>query len=424
MVACDINVENFILSEEVLMRGKVNPDWRFDTLCVHAGEGVDTDTRAIRRPIHMANSFEFPTDVEELLQVLSWENLDKFNYTREHSPTPRNLEERLALLEGGEDCVVAASGMGAISATLFTLLNAGDHVVASEICYTGTQKLLGFHIPRFGIEVSLVDTSDLDAVKAAVRSDTRVVYVETPGNPIVSISDIEEIAKIAHAVGATVIVDSTWSGLVNQHPLSLGADMVIHSLTKYINGHGDSLGGAVIGKRALLPDVREYGIVHLGACISPFNAWLILRGSVTLPLRAQRHSENAQRVAEFLQSHAKVKSVSYPGLESHAGYEIAKKQMKAPSGMLNFNLKADMMEHFRFLERLNLITHAVSLGHDQSLIIYIPTVFFFDDMVVFDETQKDTYTNIMGEGIFRLSVGIEDPEDIIDDLRYALDGVP
>lgn len=424
MVACDINVENFILSEEVLMRGKVNPDWRFDTLCVHAGEGVDTDTRAIRRPIHMANSFEFPTDVEELLQVLSWENLDKFNYTREHSPTPRNLEERLALLEGGEDCVVAASGMGAISATLFTLLNAGDHVVASEICYTGTQKLLGFHIPRFGIEVSLVDTSDLDAVKAAVRSDTRVVYVETPGNPIVSISDIEEIAKIAHAVGATVIVDSTWSGLVNQHPLSLGADMVIHSLTKYINGHGDSLGGAVIGKRALLADVREYGIVHLGACISPFNAWLILRGSVTLPLRAQRHSENAQRVAEFLQSHAKVKSVSYPGLESHAGYEIAKKQMKAPSGMLNFNLKADMMEHFRFLERLNLITHAVSLGHDQSLIIYIPTVFFFDDMVVFDETQKDTYTNIMGEGIFRLSVGIEDPEDIIDDLRYALDGVP
>lgn len=406
------------------MRGKVNPDWRFDTLCVHAGEGVDTDTRAIRRPIHMANSFEFPTDVEELLQVLSWENLDKFNYTREHSPTPRNLEERLALLEGGEDCVVAASGMGAISATLFTLLNAGDHVVASEICYTGTQKLLGFHIPRFGIEVSLVDTSDLDAVKAAVRSDTRVVYVETPGNPIVSISDIEEIAKIAHAVGATVIVDSTWSGLVNQHPLSLGADIVIHSLTKYINGHGDSLGGAVIGKRALLADVREYGIVHLGACISPFNAWLILRGSVTLPLRAQRHSENAQRVAEFLQSHAKVKSVSYPGLESHSGYEIAKKQMKAPSGMLNFNLKADMMEHFRFLERLNLITHAVSLGHDQSLIIYIPTVFFFDDMVVFDETQKDTYTNIMGEGIFRLSVGIEDPEDIIDDLRYALDGVP
>jgi methionine-gamma-lyase len=412
------------LSEEVFVRGKVNPDWRFDTLCVHAGEGVDTDTRAIRRPIHMANSFEFPTDVEELLQVLSWENLDKFNYTREHSPTARSLEERLALLEGGEDCVVAASGMGAISATLFTLLNAGDHIVASEICYTGTQKLLGFHIPRFGIEVSLVDTSDLDAVKAAVRSDTRVVYVETPGNPIVSISDIEEIAKIAHAVGATVIVDSTWSGLVNQHPLSLGADMVIHSLTKYINGHGDSLGGAVIGKRALLADVREYGIVHLGACISPFNAWLILRGSVTLPLRAQRHSENAQRVAEFLQSHAKVKSVSYPGLASHAGYEIAKKQMKAPSGMLNFNLKADMMEHFRFLERLNLITHAVSLGHDQSLIIYIPTVFFFEDMVVFDETQKDKYTNIMGEGIFRLSVGIEDPEDIIDDLRYALDGVP
>jgi methionine-gamma-lyase len=219
-------------------------------------------------------------------------------------------------------------------------------------------------------------------------------------------------------------VDSTWSGLVNQRPLSLGADVVIHSATKYINGHGDALGGAVIGPKRLLADIREYGVVHLGACISPFNAWLIQRGSVTLPLRMEKHSQNALKVAEFLESHPKVKSVTYPGLKSHPAYELSQRQMKAPSGMMNFNLKAEMMTHFEFLNNLRLITHAVSLGHDQSLMIYIPTEFFFEDMVVFTEAQKEKYRQLMGEGIFRLSVGIESADDIIDDLRQALDKLP
>jgi methionine-gamma-lyase len=406
------------------VKDKLNPKWCFDTLCVHAGEGVDTDTRAIRRPIHMANSYEFPPDLDELLKTLSWEHLDKFQYTREHSPTPRHLEERLAMLEGGEDCIVSASGMGAIAATFFTLLNAGDHVVASEVCYTGTQKLLGVHLPRFGIDVSLVDTTDPGQVRAAIKPDTKVVYVETPGNPVVSISDIEAISALANEAGAAMIVDSTWSGLVNQRPLSLGADVVIHSATKYINGHGDALGGAVIGPKRLLADIREYGVVHLGACISPFNAWLIQRGSVTLPLRMEKHSQNALKVAEFLESHPKVKSVTYPGLKSHPAYELSQRQMKAPSGMMNFNLKAEMMTHFEFLNNLRLITHAVSLGHDQSLMIYIPTEFFFEDMVVFTEAQKEKYRRLMGEGIFRLSVGIESADDIIDDLRQALDKLP
>lgn len=406
------------------MKENIDKQWRFDTLCVHAGEGVDTDTKAIRRPIHMANSYEYPIDLTELLETLSWEHLDKFQYTREHSPTPRHLEERLAILEGGQDCIVSASGMGAIAATFFTLLNSGDHIVASEVSYTGTQKLLGFHLPRFGVDVSLVDTTDPQEVSHAIRKDTKVVYVETPGNPVVGISDIKKISEMAHAVGATMIVDSTWSGLLNQQPLSLGADMVIHSATKYINGHGDALGGAVIGPQKVLADIREYGIVHLGACISPFNAWLILRGSVTLPMRMEKHSQNARVVASFLESHPKVKSVTYPGLKSHPAYEVAKKQMKAPSGMLNFNLKADMMAHFDFLKELQLITHAVSLGHDQSLMVYIPTEFFFEDMVVFNDAQKEKYAKLMGEGIFRFSVGIENSEDIIADLRQALDKVP
>jgi len=406
------------------VKNKKSPQWGLDTLCVHAGEGIDTDTKAIRRPIHMANSYEYPVDLTELLETLSWEHLDKFQYTREHSPTPRHLEERLAILEDGEDCIVSASGMGAIAATFFALLNAGDHIVASEVSYTGTQKLLGFHLPRFGVDVNLVDTTDPHEVSHAIRKDTKVVYVETPGNPVVGISDIEKISEMAHGVGATMIVDSTWSGLLNQQPLSLGADLVVHSATKYINGHGDALGGAVIGSQKVLADIREYGIVHLGACISPFNAWLILRGSVTLPMRMEKHSQNAQAVALFLESHPRVKSVTYPGLKSHPGYEIARKQMKAPSGMLNFSLKADMMAHFDFLKELELITHAVSLGHDQSLMVYIPTEFFFEDMVVFNDAQKEKYAELMGEGIFRFSVGIENSEDIIADLKQALDKVP
>ncbi len=406
------------------MREKDNPSWKIDTRCVHAGEGTDPETKAIRRPIHMANSYELPTDVEELVKTLSWEQLDKFAYTREHNPTARHLEERLAELEGGEDCVVSASGMGAIAATLFALLSAGDHIVCSEICYTGTQKLVSTHLVRFGVQASMVDSSDLSEVKAAIRPNTKVVFVETPGNPIVVISDIAAIARLAHEAGALLVVDSTWSGLTTQNPLSLGADLVIHSTTKYINGHGDALGGAVIGPRAILTEIRERGIVHLGACISPFNAWLILRGSVTLPIRMARHSENAQKVAEFLASHPKVKSVRYPGLKTFPEHDLAMRQMSAPSGMMTFNLNAELMEHFAFIERLRLVTHAVSLGHDQSLIFYLPTLFFFSDMVVMNDAQKEKYTRLMGDGIFRFSVGIEDSDDIIEDLRQALAGTP
>jgi methionine-gamma-lyase len=399
------------------------PKWKIDTRCVHAGEGTDPQTKAIRRPIHMANSYELPTDVEELVKTLSWDHLDKFAYTREHNPTARHLEERLAELEGGEDCVVSASGMGATAATLFALLNAGDHIVCSEICYTGTQKLVSMHFPRFGVEASMVDTSDLAEVAAAIKPNTKVVFVETPGNPIVVISDIAAIAALAHKVGALLVVDSTWSGLTTQSPLKLGADLVIHSTTKYVNGHGDTLGGAVIGPRAVLTEIRERGIVHLGACISPFNAWLIMRGSVTLPIRMARHSENGQKVAEFLASHPKVNSVRYPGLKSFPEHALAARQMSGPSGMMTFNLKAELMDHFAFIERLRLITHAVSLGHDQSLIFYLPTFFFFSDMVVMNDAQKEKYTKLMGDGIFRFSVGIEDADDIIADLDQALAGV-
>jgi cystathionine gamma-synthase/methionine-gamma-lyase len=402
------------------MRPDARPGPGIETLCVHSGESTDPTTKALRRPIIMANSYELPTDVEDLLKVFSWENLDRFQYTREHSPTPRYLEERLAALEGSEDCAVTASGMAAISATLFTLLGAGDHIVASEVCYTGTQKLIGAHLPRFGVRVSLVDTTDLDAVREAVRPETKVVFVETPGNPLVSISDIQAIAEIAHGAGATLIVDSTWSGLVTQRPLRLGADVVIHSATKYINGHGDALGGAIMGTRSFLADVRESGVVHLGGCISPFNAWLIMRGIVTLPLRMRQHCENALRIARFLEGHEKVTDVRYPGLPSHPHHAVAVKQMADYSGMMNFSIDCDLVTNFEFIRNLEVIRHAVSLGHDQSLILYIPTAFFFEDMAVFDERQSDRYSTIMGDGIFRFSVVIENCDDLIEDLAQGL----
>jgi cystathionine beta-lyase/cystathionine gamma-synthase len=313
--------------------------------------------------------------------------------------------------------------MGAVSAALFTLLGAGDHLVAPEICYTGTQKLVSFHLPRFGVDVSVVDTADPKEVEDAIRPDTKVVYLETPGNPLVSISDIRKLSEMAHGVGATVIVDSTWSGLVNQSPLELGADAVIHSATKYLNGHGDALGGAVMGSRKFLAEVREQGVVHLGACISPFNAWLIMRGIVTLPMRVEKHSRNALEVARFLESRERVTQVRYPGLPSHPQHEVAKKQMSEFSGMMNFTLDCELLENLEFIKKLELITHAVSLGHDQSLIFYLPTAFFFQDMVELSEEKKMKYWSLMGDGVFRFSVGIENPDDIIEDLARALDSL-
>ena len=199
--------------------------------------------------------------------------------------------------------------------------------------------------------------------------------------------------------------------------------MVIHSATKYLNGHGDALGGAVLGNHEFLSDVREHGVVHLGACISPFNAWLIMRGITTLPLRIEKHEQNALEVARFLESHPRVTNVRYPGLPSHPQHELAKKQMSGFSGMLNFTLSCELLENFEFIKRLELITHAVSLGHDQSLLMYLPTAFFFQDMVKLSEKKEMKYWSLMGDGVFRFSVGIENQGDIIEDLSRALDSL-
>ncbi len=394
-------------------------NWKLATRSIHCGEGVDAQTKAIRRPIVMANSFQLNDTSETLAESFAWENTHKFNYPRSRHPNGRYLEERLAGMEGGEDCVVFASGIAAVSAMFFTLLSAGDHVISSRVCYIGVHGLLVEHLgKRFGVQVSLVNTDDPEEVRAALRPNTKLIHVETPANPTTCVSDIAAIAAIARQAGALLSVDSTFSGLVTQAPLRLGADLVVHSLTKYVNGHGDGLGGAVIGKKDVMTRIRDAGSVHLGGTISPFNAWLLMRSAVTLPMRMKLHCENGLRIARFLESHPRVQFVRYPGLESHPQHQVAKRQMSGFGGMINFALQGPPGAYFKFLAALKVITHAVCLGHAESLVQFYPQQGDHPELGVLN------YPEDIGEGFLRLSVGLEDAEDLIADLRQALGDLP
>ena len=401
----------------------------FSTLAVHAGELADPETGAMRLSIDMATTFKLPPFGPKLIDALTLESTQPpYAYTRWSNPTLRALEERLVALETASlkrkaikfDGVVTASGMAAVSALLFTLLSKGDHVVASEVCYAGAVELFGQHLPRFGIEVSLVDTSNSEEVKAAIRPNTRLVYAETPSNPILRISDISKLAEIAHAAKIPLAIDSTWASPALQQPLALGADFVVHSLTKYINGHGDALGGVVIGPQKEIQRIRKEMLIHLGGALSPFNAWLILRGMVTLPLRMKQHSESAFQVARFLENHPKVAQVTYPGLESHPQHELAKRQMTGFGGMLTFQLKGGLGAAITLSEKIKIFAYATSLGHAHSLLFYYPTDRVFDSAAYLSPEQKARIRKWTGEGIVRASIGLESPVDLIADLDRAL----
>ncbi len=384
------------------------------TRSIHCGEGVDAETKAVRRPIVLANSFKLNDDAETLAESFDWENTHKFNYPRSRHPNGRYLEERLAGMEEGEDCVVFASGVAAIAGAFFTLLGAGDHLISSRVCYIGIHELLVEHLAkRFGVEVSLVNTTDPAEVKAAVRPNTKLIHVETPANPTTYISDIEAIADIAKKAGAILSVDSTFSGLVTQKPLSLGADLVMHSLTKYVNGHGDGMGGAVIGRKDLITQMRDAASIHLGATISPFNAWLIMRSAVTLPLRMKKHCENGMQVARFLESHPKVKFVRYPGLPSHPQHQIAGKQMSGFGGMVSVELLGDLESAERLIRSTRFFALAESLGGVESLICHPATMTHAS--IPREERLKAGFK----DELIRLSVGVENIEDLIEDLANA-----
>lgn len=288
-------------------------------------------------------------------------------------------------------------------------------MIFSSVTYIAVYRLLNeLFNNKFGVEATIVDTSDPANVEAAIRPNTKLIHIETPGNPTLTISDIAAIADIAHRHGALLSVDNTFASPFNQRPIELGADFAVESLTKYINGHGDSMGGAIVGKTEYLDQIRAQSQVNLGGAISPFNAWLIMRGSVTLPLRMRQHNENAMQVARWLEAQPGVRFVAYPGLESHRGHEVAKKQMSPGfGGVLSFGLNADHDTHNRFVSYLKVITSAVSLGHDESLIVFLGE----------NDERQYLYPEEFHKGFFRFSVGIEDAEDIIEDLRQALEQV-
>ena len=388
---------------------KKEQELRFATRAVHVGNEVDKDSGAIKRPITMANSYALPYDPTDM----NWSSAGANLYTRNGGTNQKYLQERVASLEGGEDCVVLASGVAALSGLFFALLNKGDHVIFSSVTYIAVYRLLNELLNnKFGVETTIVDTTDPANVEAAIQPNTKLIHIETPGNPTLMISDIAAIADIAHRHGVLLSVDNTFASPFNQRPIELGADFTVESLTKYINGHGDSMGGAIIGKTEYLDQIRAQSQVNLGGTISPFNAWLIMRGSVTLPLRMRQHNENAMAVARWLEKQPCVSFVAYPGLESHKGHETAKKQMSPGfGGVLSFGLKADHDTNNRFVSYLKVITSAVSLGHDESLIVFLGE----------NDERQYLYPEEFHNGFFRFSVGIEDAEDIIGDLKQALE---
>jgi methionine-gamma-lyase len=393
----------------------------FETLSIHGGTEPDPETGAVALPLHMAATYKLPAFGIRLFEALQMEH-EKVDhvYTRWSNPTLRALETRLALLEGAESAVVFASGMAAVSAVLLGFLSAGDHVIASEVCYAGSVELLGNHLPRFGIQVSLVDTSDPQAVLAALRPETKLVYVETPANPILRITDIRALASIAHQAGALLVVDSTFASPALQKPIRLGADYVIHSLTKYLNGHGDAVGGAVLGPKAGIQRLRKEMLVHLGGALSPFNAWLILRGLETLSLRMQQHCQSAAEIARFLESHPKVERVIYPGLDSHPQHAAAAGQMSAFGGMIGFRLKGGLGAAISMAETVKVFTYATSLGHPTSLLFYYPYDLYVEAAPYYTAEHKQRIREWVGDGLIRASIGLESTRDLIEDLDRSL----
>ncbi|MDM7978847.1 MAG: aminotransferase class I/II-fold pyridoxal phosphate-dependent enzyme [Rhizobium sp.] len=392
-----------------------------ETRALDGGLLIDPTTGAIAPNVSMSvNNVLMPGDgafsadgVADLADL-------PYLYARWTNPTVRQLEQRLATLEGAEEALATATGMAAIAGTLFTVLKAGDHLVVSDVCYAGAVELTQRVLPDFGIEVTPVNMARLDLVEAAIRPNTRLVHCESPVNPILRIVDLEALAVIAHKHGALISVDSTFATPVATRPLALGVDLVIHSLTKFINGHGDVLGGAVIGRKDLIARIRGRAGVYLGATLSAQSAWLILRGIDTLYPRLRMASDSALAVATFLEGHPQVERVIYPGLTSHPQHDLAKRQMDVFGGMIAFRTREPKAAAERLAERLRVAHYAFSLGHQRSLVVLLDTEEMMTSTFRLTGEALTDYRAYAGDGLFRLSIGLETTGDIIADLDQAL----
>jgi cystathionine beta-lyase/cystathionine gamma-synthase len=381
------------------------PDYKYSTLAVHAGQHPDPLTGAVNVPIYLSSTFE-----------LTGIGTDKgWDYSRAGNPTRDRLEVALAALEGGTCGHAFASGMAAIYALVATL-SAGDHVICSHNVYGGTQRLFNLIVRNYGIEIEYVDTGDLKAVEAAIKPSTKLIHIETPTNPIMSLTDIAAVSSVAHARGVEVSVDNTFMSPVLQSPLALGADIVMHSTTKFLNGHSDGLGGALIGSK---PEHKERFLLvqkAAGGILSPFECYLVLRGIKTLPLRMKAHEENGRAVAEFLSTQPKLTRLAYPGLKTHSQHELAVRQQKGFGSMMSFDLGTQAAAG-RFLGAVKLFLNAESLGGVESLASHSATT---THAALSDEERERIGIT---QGLVRISVGIEDKGDLIADLEQALAAV-
>ena len=369
---------------------------KIETLAVHAGHTIDPATGAVSAPIHLSTTFE--RDVEGTYPR-------GFMYTRNNNPNREALERGVSMLEGGE--VAAAFGSGTAAAmALFQALAPGDHVLAHVDAYYGTSRLLRDIFLRWGLEADFIDMSNLEEVKKALRPQTKLAWAETPSNPLLKIVDLAAVAEIVHGAGALCVCDNTWAPIL-QRPFELDADLILHSTTKYFGGHCDVAGGIVVAKKEREFFQRVRAIQYEGGAVpSPFDCWLILRGMRTLPWRMRAHSENGMKIAEFLAQHRKVESVHYPGLRSHPGYEIARRQMSMFGGMLSFQVKDGHDAAMSVAAKTKIFIRATSLGGVESLIEHRASI----------EGPGTTSP----EGLLRLSIGLENADDLIEDLDQAL----
>ena len=388
------------------------------TKSIHAGESKPQAVPSVAPPLHMANSYLVDAD-----QSFSAEDLDDtspFMYSRWANPTVAQLERRVAALEQTESAICFASGMSAITGLFTQTLHAGDHLIMTDVGYAGALEYTYDILPHMGVQVTHVDTSDTRRIARAVQPNTRLIHIETPCNPILRLTDIRAAAEVAHEAGALLSVDSTFASPLVTQPAALGADVVMHSLTKYLGGHGDALGGVLAGSKNAIDSIRRSVGIHAGGILSPFNAWLILRGMATVALRMPAHSRSAQEVAQFLAGHPRVTQVNYPGLPSHPQYAIANAQMALGSGMIAFQVENLGAMAAQLQKRLQLISYAVSLGDVRSLLFHVATDAIMESSFRLTGEALESYRRFAGDGIFRLSVGLESPDDLCADLDQAL----
>lgn len=383
---------------------------KINSILVHGGE-IDDEMGSVVTPIYQTSTFKFKDAQQGANRFAGKE--EGYIYTRLGNPTIRALEKKLALLEHGYDALACASGMAAVNTALLGLLKAGDHMISTDAIYGCTFDVFTDSYLKFGIDISFVDTSNLSLIEKSIKPNTRVIYLETPANPTLKISDLDAICKLAKQKNIYVVVDNTFASPVLQNPIDFGADVIVHSLTKYINGHADIVGGAVIVKTKELYDSLYLTFKNMGFNMDPHQAFLVDRGSKTLNLRVLKCQENAQKVAEYLVKHPKVDSVAYPGLKSHPQYELAKKQMRGAGSMISFELKGGYEAGQQLMNSVKLITLAVSLGGIESLIQHPASM---THAHVSEEAKKAAFIT---EGLVRLSIGIEDIEDLLEDLEQA-----